>query len=364
MASRSWWEGVLDFFNLVPYEKSSKRPQPGKYDSDIPRTSTGIPSAPYSYQMPGQYSPQSQAMGGYTPPPQPSLQDLYNQWDALIPQFVQPGGASAQVTSAYDKAIAGIQGRYQKALEDIHGRESKAQEVLGQMPQDIMNIYTQGEGSAQEGVNRAFDTAQTLPEGYALPQDIQKAGFNEGEISAPFDAAIQGMQSDRLADVKYLDMGTGQFFGGMRDQLNAEMAAKLSEVELARTQHLSNTEQNNNALNLQRAQLIFGMLEPQVQQQMLQQQSDWTSRFGDKSEAEAYYSKDPAGRQEISSMHGQYIAKEHPEYVAKWKEQYAEQLPQYYAEAAELGAYAAAMKYFPGNPGFVSYLIYESSGGV
>lgn len=216
----------------------------------------------------------------------PTLQDLYNQYSALIPQNT---GASSAVSSAYDKAMGSISGRYEKALADIDAREQTALGALGTLPAEYRKIYTEGDTSALAGVNRAMDTAQTMPEGYALPGELSSGGFDEAAIAAPFTAAIEGMQSDRMADVPMLEMGTGQYFGGIKGQLSADQANALADLEVRRAESAQ-------ASSMEREKLIWDLMGPQAQAEAAKKGMSWTGRFENQEDAEKYYGTDPGGR--------------------------------------------------------------------
>jgi hypothetical protein len=322
----------------------------------------GLPQYAYPGD-PGFIGPVAPPGGGMIPQPNRTMtpQSLYAYWDQLLGPLA--GDETHDYEVGYNQAMAGINQRYKNAMNILMNTQQKADAALGAMPGEYEEIYTEGDTSGAAGVNRAYDIAGETPEGYALPQDISAGGFDES-VAAPFHAALAGMQSDRMADIPMLDLGTTQFINTQRAGLEAEQAESLSRLRMERAQYGS----QNAANQLRRQELILGMIAPQVQQQMLMDQMGYRSQFDNPADAAQYYGRDPEGRARVDFAHGQYIVENKPGYIKTWKsgDDYTKMLQEFNTLAAQIGPFQAAAQIGAEfeNPGLASVILYEYMNSV
>lgn len=118
-------------------------------------------------------------------------------------------------------ARANVEAQLSAALGDIAKSESASGALLDRAPADLSALYGQATANTQQFIDTSAKSAQAA----GLGQFVDPAGQ-----MAPFQAALQGEQTARMADLDYLKIGLAQAFANQRSQAHQAHMGSMADI--------------------------------------------------------------------------------------------------------------------------------------
>jgi hypothetical protein len=179
----------------------------------------GIPMDPTS--TPPLSGPNANASPGYQTALNNILKGIWNA-PGISPNY-------SAVQDAYNQALGGIQSSFQNALGAVQSRENQAMGMIPQLNTDIQNQYRQSEAQVGQQAQNLQNMANATA---GMPLNIQATGkYTPSAAAGPFSNALAASAASHAADMGYLKLGTGQFFGNMIQQMQENEADRLATLK-------------------------------------------------------------------------------------------------------------------------------------